>query len=445
MNIRKLLLYYRNTAEVAPTFTGATFSLQNTTVTNDLAADGYSWSQAHPIVFDNNGNLITLAQRRNGGNTVHCFTWKNVGDSWQDANFTEGFLARGSITLDATNNVIHVLWNAIDAADGIIYRRYTITYSGSDITAITKDTNVNLQLDLQSTGSMQYEHPIMTFLSDTAYGTYGAILATWSARNAGTGNQIRSSLCVLDATADSGKTAGNWQAVTTASASHLGNQPAVTYSVLADNTNTAVMYQSIGRSSDKDLMLFYFDGGNVRKLFYRRAIWNAANNDWRDGLTTAQEISNVVRTGTDGGYNLKDQLGTKVVEDSNNNIWFGFANWKNNTDGDTISLISVKNDVLSSLIDVYSVGAAHSYAPCVDIDTYGKYLIVAYINTTDQDIYLAAYKNTTQSTAPTSIYTTRPVDIPLIKIRGNKAYFVFRDTINTPTPPYTGIYGEVTI
>jgi hypothetical protein len=106
---RKLffLLKQKVTASI-PSFTNPTITQQNTTITNDLAADGYSWSQAHPEHFDDAGNSIALAQRRNGGNTVHGFTWKNVGGNWQDAGFTEGFLSRASFALDKTNNVIHV-------------------------------------------------------------------------------------------------------------------------------------------------------------------------------------------------------------------------------------------------------------------------------------------------------------------------------------------------
>lgn len=437
-----LLLLKKKSNAIIPSFSNATIAKQNTTATNKGGADQYGWSQSYSFVVDQNGNPFALHQETNSGTTTHRFVYAN-SNVWADNTLTEGFLARGSVALDRANNIAHVLWSAGATSDGIIYRRYTKNGSNT-ITGFTKDTNVNLQLDFNASA---YEHPVILHIpgdSTNQFGTYGAIIALWSVRN-GSSNQIRASLCILGETADRGKTAANWQALTTASSSHIGNQPAVTYSVLEENTNVAIMWPSIGALSTRDLALFYYDGGNQVKVIYKRIRWDGANRDWRTGPTTALEIANMRRAGNDLGYNLKFQLGSKVVEDADGNIWFGFANWKSDVAGDTVSIVSVKNDVASSIIDVYSANGAHSYAPCLDIDTWGKYVIVSYIATTTQYIYLAAYKGTQQVTAPTLIFNGAPCDIPLIEVFGNKIYTLFRDTVNTPTPPYSGWAGTIDI
>lgn len=444
--IKKLLLLLDNeqVGVILPAFSNISIAKMNTTASAKGAADQFSWSQAFPITFDPNNNSVkkvfTLNQETNGGTTTHRLIYANDG-VWADNGTQEGFLSRGSIAYDSVNRVAHILWVAGDPGDGIIYRRYTENVSGSSMTGFTKDTNVNLQLDFQTTGTMSYEHPIMLFCNDPAFGTYGALVAIWSCRNAGVdgGNQIRASMCVLGETADRGKLAINWKAVTTTSVSLLDNAPAVIFSALEENTNVAIMWPSAVRIANKDLVICYYNGANQLKVMYKRFTWDSGDNDWSGTATSAIEISNVRRAGSGPGYLLNYQLGTKITQDSNGVIWFGFANYNN---GDTASIVSISNDTVGSVIDVYAVGGdnAHSYAPCIDIAAYGEYIIVTYIATSTQHIYGAIYKNGELIAGPTLLFDDATCDIPLIEYNDTKLHILFRDT---DTLPYDGWYGTI--
>jgi hypothetical protein len=433
------------------------FALQNTTITNSMGADGYSWSQASPILIDQHEKLIVMAEHSGGNhNFVYCNNPNNVTPIWHDNSgyVDEAALTRGCVALDTTNDVLHVLWAATAASDGIIYRRYTITRDGSNnITSISKDTGVNLQMDFQGAGTMSYEHPILFWAHDgVADGTYGKLLAIWSARNGGGGggNEVRASMCVLGATADRGKTAANWAAPNTADTTGIGNAPAVAYSILATGGSSIIYPSALRKASNTnagDIYLFYADGGSPNTWTWRRLKWKSASNDWSNGLTVAASVSAIGRAGADTGYSLKQQLGTHPVEDtSGDRVYFGFATWKSNTDGDTWSFVYVDSaDTLSAIVDVYSAAGAHSYAPAGDVsfDSTSGRLIVTYIKTSTQATYIQGYNGTTQTFAETLVFSTQPVDIPLIgpttRITTGVLPILFRDTQAT----HKGWYGSM--
>src|SRR6478736_6137073 len=98
---------------VEPRLSSPSFALQNTPASNDLTQDGYSWSQANPIIVDKFDKIILPAQRNNGGSKSNAFIYSNdAGRTWQDnaAFAAEGYIERGTAAYDPENDVIHMLW-----------------------------------------------------------------------------------------------------------------------------------------------------------------------------------------------------------------------------------------------------------------------------------------------------------------------------------------------
>lgn len=69
----------------------ATAVQMNTTLTNTMGADGFTWANA-PALVDANGNLIAITM---DNSQVHRFTYKNTGGNWTDSSLNEPFLVRG--------------------------------------------------------------------------------------------------------------------------------------------------------------------------------------------------------------------------------------------------------------------------------------------------------------------------------------------------------------
>lgn len=435
-----------------PSLANPMFAAMDTTFTNDLSADGFSWANARVLAEDQYGNLIALCQRYNSSTGQNNFVYSNDGGATRtDAGLTEGFIERGCAALDRTNGVLHVLWKAVDPTDGMIYRRYTLGYTSTAISSITKDAGVNLQMDFQNAGTMSYAHPLLLHINDGGSdGTYGKLLAVWGARNAGVGNEIRASMCVLGAVADRGKTAGNWAAPVTADTTGITQSPAVAYTKVVANTNGAIPYPSIGRktlgTNANDIYCAYHDGGNASAgaWRFRRLRWASGSNNWSTGLSTATLITAVQRAGTDTGYNLKAQLGSFVVEDTlNNRMAFGLATWKSNVLGDTWGYALIDSADGVTLVDSYSANGAHSYAPTGDVayDAVTDRIAVSYIKTSTSFAYVQLYDGSVAAGDEVPAYSDDPVDIPLLYPR-------YQDTLLMlfrvqGSPPQAGVFGAL--
>lgn len=445
-----------------PRLGAATFAIQGTPVTNDLASDGYSWANARPLLIDRYGNRIALAQRHNHADKYHTFVYAGADGIWKESTLIERALERGTVAYDATNDILHTLWKGMQPSDGILYRRYTISRDGRNgITDIGKDPSINLILDGQTSGRMQYEHPGLLWLNDTAFGQYGALVATWSARNTGAGgigNEVRAACCVLGTSLHAGGLAADWSPVTIPATSTIGNVPRVPYSALVTNTGAAIVYPSVGRkragTHAGDLYLFYHDGnmadGTAGKWMLRRAQWNTTTNDWRGGLTAPVVIAPMAQGGADRGYDLKAQLATAIVEDERNDrVFVGFPLWRG-LRGDTWAFAQVNAADVASLVEVYGAGGKHSYAPTGDIayDAPRQRLMVAYCTTETQRVYLRLYDRTASSGDDLLAFDAAPVDIPLL-VDGSSAgepaqvSLLLRDTANSPVASYRGWYGTL--
>ncbi len=456
------------TPTAAPTATpapqglaGPVFARQQTVVTNDLSPDGYNWSQASPLLIDRYGSIIIPAQRHNNTDKRNLFVYSNDGGAtWQDSVVFEGFIERGAAAYDPANDVIHMLWIGISPTDGVFYRRYVpIRDAEHKITGIEKTADLNMVLDKQTDGAMFYQHPILLHLPDAAFGRYGALLAVWGARNngAGGGNEIRASMAVLGDDANAGGQAASWKAPSAASATVIGNAPQAPYTVLLANTLAGIAHPSVLRkragANAGDVYLFYHDGAAPGAWAFRRMRWSAAAGDWSAGLTAPTTISEGRRAGSSTGYTLNQQLGSRPVEDpARDRVYFGFANWKDDAGGDTWSFVYVDaaaGDALSPIVDVYSAGGPHSYAPAGDIafDAASGLLVVSYVKTGTQHAFVRLYDGTAPVGEEVAAFDAAPVDIPLLAEQtryGSPARLLmaFRDTVNH-TPPYSGWFGSL--
>jgi hypothetical protein len=441
-----------------PVIGSPSFAYQNTPRTNDLGADGYSWSNSLPITVDQYGKIISVCQFNGSGTSGHNFIYSNDnGTTWNDAAFSSGFLARGSVVYDSINDLLHVLWVAGAVSDGVIYRRYSITRDGSNnITAIAAVAGINLQLDFENAGSMAYNHPLAIFCDDI--GANGALLCVWSARNAlgvANKNEIRASMRVLSNTV-ADNVAGNWVAPVAADLTSINQSPQVAYSALVVNNNGGVCYPSIGRKASGinalDVYLAYANGGAVWQWRWLRLRWNAGASDWSTGLTADTLITAGQRAGVDAGYALKYQLGTYLHLDSvNDRILFGLATWKDNVDGDTWGYVGINaDDSLTALVDAYSTGGAHSFAPTGDIyyDPIGQRVIVSWLTTTTEYAQVRLYNGLLTAGAIVTAYdavSPGGVDIPLLypRLNGN-VLMMFRDRVDQGGANlYRGLFGSL--
>lgn len=450
-----------------PALSAPSFALMaDATPTNgNLTADGFTWAQGAPMLVDQYGKYISLVQWSNGGTNTNSFVVSNDGGTtWVYPTHTsmangsgELFLTRGAAAYDSINDLIHVLWNAVGASDGVIYRRYSITRDGSNnITAFTRVSGVNLQLDYENAGSMAYVHPVMLFCDDI--GSNGALVAIWGARNSASGTgtraEVRASMRVLsNTTADN--TAGNWAAPGSAATSAIGQSPQVAYTAITAKAAAATpCHPSAGRLANGNIFVAYNDGDNTQEYLRRVMQWNSGASDWSIGLSSEVTMTAEDRTGSDAGYDLKFELLTAPHEDNAGNAYVGFSTWNN---ADTWSFARITPAGAVTVVDVYTSGAGDNGASDfvtgdLMYDAATNRLIVAYTDLPAKHVYAGIYNGITQSKAPVVIFAARPFDIPTLypsKVDGN-ILVIGRDfndasTDNPPSysPPYDGYFGTV--
>jgi hypothetical protein len=436
----------------------------NTSNTNNLGADGLTWAQGYQPTIDQYGKIVTMVQINSSG--LAWLVSNNSGASWSDIG-TSGDSAypipvtRMAMAYDRINDKFHVLY-AGTSTDGMIYRRYTPTRDGSNnISAFTKDVNTNLQLDFNASGD--YQHPLLFFMSDI--GANGALVAIWHAHKSAGGTEVRASMRVLTNAAADG-VAGNWTHLGVNSVDAISMAPAVAYTALFSTTNTnagngwpcVVRKPETAPTNAKDLSIFYVEnvGGTTLTWRNRRMRWASGSSNWATGLTAAVSVGALLRAGTNSGYTLKYQIGSKPVYiPGADKIAFAYCDWKDNTNGDTWLFKYVDSaDVVSSAVDVYSGLAANMHATIfitgdIAYDSESGRLIVTYTNLPAKDALVTLYDGTTQVMAPATFFSSKPCDIPIVLNDrvGGKTIFLFRDfntaARNNPptyTPPYLGYW-----
>jgi hypothetical protein len=456
---------------MATILSAPSFAAMNTAGMNDMSPDGFTWPATRPVIVDRHDKILIWGQRVGGGSLRSIpVVSNNQGVTWTEPTRSgmfdaggEAFLVRCACAYDTVNDLLHCLWVGADASDGIIYRRYTLTRDGSNnITGVTRVAGVNLQLDLQGSGTMNYQHPSIIWMPEG--GANGSVLCVWGARNSAAPTiktEIRASMRVLsNTTADN--TAGNWTFPVTDDATTIGNDAIVPYSIIDSGNYVDVMYPTIMRRSNGtragDVYVGYHDGNNPvasGSWKLRRMRWNAGASKWSTGLSAVVTLSLTRVSGTDTGYSLKNQCSSQLTEDTvNDRVYFGFPVWASNALGDTAAFCYVDAaDTPSALVNAYSSGGTHTYAPVLDIhfDNPNVRLIVVYQKTTTQDFYVKTFNALVLDQAETAVYTGRILDMPLIYPgrytvgAQDKLLIAFRDAVNTPTPPYTGFFGTMNI
>jgi hypothetical protein len=463
-----------------PMLVNPQFRRQDTPATNSLSPDGYTWAQGTPIVVDRRGTILAVAQKVGRVNEVqiysHVFVFSNdAGATWHESSREFTGLSRGSLAYDDQNDILHALWRGQSEADAVVYRRYTIERDASDVVRdIHADPTGDRRLDGRTgAATIVCEHPIISWLPAEEMGNrFGAVLCVWTVHNSTpgqVGNEVRASLCLLSNTQeDTGASA--WFAPGPPSTATIGNAPAVPYTALVANSAPAPIYPSLGRKRAGrhagDLYLFYADGGagmgGAQRWCWRRFSWRATDMRW-ESATPEAAITPLARSGPDGGYEYKGQLGTKVVEDpKNGRMFFGFTTWKDAAAGDTWNFAYVaEDDTLSPIVDVYSCGGRFRpelYALTGDLvfDTVHSRLAVAYVQNGEGVNHglLRVYDGVTPAEPETRFFTAADVDIPLLwqDARTGQCRYgsgaikqllvLFRDT-NGQAPPYRGWFGTL--
>lgn len=430
---------------------GATFAQQNTTVTNALWDDGYTWAAMHPtaILVDREQCLIAYAEHTSS--QYHTFVYSNDdGATWHDnpgitnngqTNANEAGIDRGSMAYDPVHDLIWV-YSAI-GSDGTLIRRFAITRSGRAITSIDRVYDVNLVVD----GSADCQHPHVHWAADLGTGSYGGLLITWGAPVSG-GSELRAAMIDLQESPARANTGGNWHHLGVAG-SPAGTAPSIaSCSVLASVASAGTLYPVVSRMADGDL---YAHWHTATAYQWRKLPWASATKDWASTWTTAAQLTLRTPSGSDGGYNQKQQLST-AFHRLGSDTYLALAIWKSNTDGDTVRLCRIDAAGTVTTADVYSAGGAHSYAPCCDlaIDSASQRLLVSTLATSTHAAELSQVKpDLTADGSRTLLFNSAPVDIPLIlnrgegSLTGNALLVMFRDTVNSPTPPYHGWFGRV--
>ncbi len=403
-----------------PQLGAATVAALNTTVTNDLSPDGFTWAAMRgACVVDVFGKLTVYAQRYNA-NTRQCyFVFSNDNAAtWADNTGIaggEGFLTRGDIVYDTARDCFHSLIVTTNPSDGgIIYRRYSITRDGSNnITSIARVGGVSVVLDdaaADNGNGLEFPTIIMPD-ADT-------LLAAWTVRTAAPGGEIRCCKCDITSNADAGGTASNWVHIGVSSTTTIGAAPAVaSYTVpFTQATSNAPIYFSLLQLASGDLRWVYHSGPTPGAWATRRSVKNAAVT-W-NSLGTAAAITNVQRAGTDTGYSLKNQLVSQLSEKAGV-TFVGLATWKANATGDTWGVYAINAaDAVAASADIYSAGGAHSYAPTGDCayDSTADRIVVTYEPTTTQDGYAGLLSPADLSIAQVfaAFETATDIDIPVI-------------------------------
>lgn len=403
----------------APSLGAASVAALNTTVTNDLSPDGFTWAAVHgAYVVDQYGKIAIYAQRYNG-NTRQCYfvISNDAGVTWADNTGVvggEGFLTRGDIVYDASRDCFHSLIVTTNPSDGgIIYRRYSITRDGSNnITSIARVGGVSVVLDdagADNGNGLEFPTIIMP--------NSNTLLAAWTVRTAAPGGEIRTCKCNITSNADAGGTASNWVHIGLNSTTTIGAPPAVASYTIPFTQAVAnnLTYFSVAQLASGDLRWVYHNGPTPGIYFTRRSVLNAAVT-WST-LATAAAITNMQRAGTDTGYSLKNQLISQLTE-AGGVSFVGLATWKANATGDTWGVYAIAaDDSVAANADVYSASGAHSYAPTGDCayDSSAARLVVTYEQTTTQDGYVGLLKtDLTTAQAFTAFETATDIDIPLI-------------------------------
>ncbi len=230
-------------------------------------------------------------------------------------------MTRGSVAYDSIDDELHVIWEAQASSDGMIYRRYTITRDGRiNITAITYDSSVNLQLDYSSSNTLG--QTVAIWNNDGS--AHGLLIAVWAKYGTGFA-EVRGSMRQLSMTSADG-TAGNWTAISSAGVFST-DPPQVTadkiFTATSGDVEEAAGIRGGSGIHAKDIYVFAGENNSTNnRVDVYRATWNSGSLNWSGGWTSVGVLGQINTTG--GGYILKNQLLTRpVLDTANDRLYLG--------------------------------------------------------------------------------------------------------------------------
>lgn len=462
---------------MAIVFSAPSIAAQNTTWTNNLGADGYTWSNANQVVIDQYGCII-ISLEDNGGNHKFIFSNDN-GVTWLEntgltdnahTGSAEPLLGRRAVALDTTNNILHTLNACTNASDGALYRRYIITRDvNHHIVKLDRDYNINFLLEYQSgISAHNVESPVICWLNDASYGAYGAIVCFWAITDGAT-CEVHASMRVLDNTAND-QNATFWRRLdggTTSTGVAVVSNDNVPVTVVASSGRLyqVAVLRKRANTHINDLYIYYHESSTLGSLYFVRYPWQNATSNWGAPIAPVL-IGPTSRAGTNAGSPQQYQVLSRATENvARDRVYIGYENWKSDTAGDTFSFAYINStDAPSTPVDVYSCSGRFTpnlYALTFQIgwDAVSNALFCAYNHSGGVGFNsgnIRAYKDDdTPASTEFTFIGTQDVDIPdfwqdpasgntRLSSNPNAIFFAFRNTKNQ-TPPYTGYSGTVTV
>jgi hypothetical protein len=465
-----LSLQRKRGGALEPLFAAPTFARQNTTFTNALGADGYSWAQGFPVLVDAFGNIILSAEDTSGN---HRFVYSvDNGATWVDntgatgnggTGSTEGFILRSALAYNDVDDVLWALHSTTNGGDGGAFlRRYTFTRDGSNkITSIIRDQSASCVFE--DDASAHSEKPTLLWLNDGIYGGHGALLASWQMVDAAHSEGHATIRVLTNTGAD--LVATNWRTLaggTSSDTSTVVTTKSAPISVITPAYTSSMCLSTLRKRSGthaKDFYVFWQDAATSGAVRASRLTWNAGTGWFSAGIAPVA-LSNNVRAGSTTIRQLWEVMSKPTEDTLHDTVYIGFANWKDNANGDTWSVAGLSNsDTAVAIADAYSCGGTFTpslYALTGDIafDTTTQRLVVTYIHSggvSNNGGYARTFNGTTYG-AEATLFTSADVDIPLLyanprtgatRINGS-LFFVFRDTRNQ-SAPYFGWSGKVNL
>jgi hypothetical protein len=433
-----------------PQLLSPSFSQLGATPSKQGDSDMLNWACGPPLVADSFGKLVFVVQQNVSGTKYHVPIVSNdAGATWAvptlsgagwsgDNTLGDQAIVRLHFCHDPTHDQLAAVV-VFDQTDGVYARFWTIGRDGSNnITSLTRARQMQLEAGV---ANVTHDTPLALWLSDL-----GALWFSWSAVNpvhSGRKGELRATFKV--ATGDAGDTTqANWKAPMNESAGAgstdgIGSTVTVKYSALAISNVAVMPFAALDRLASKDIGFYAALGGTI---YWNRAQWSAANSDWRTGLVsalTADAGKTTVKAFGAGGYANKHQLMSKPAQESGGKVALVFPWWNGSADVVSIAYVDPgASDGLSSIVDVYNAGGAHSYAPSCDCaydSTSGSWL-ATYIKTTTQQSYVKRYSPALgQVQAETALHAAA-IDIPYVyggRLSG-KTVFYDRDTTSRTAP-----------
>lgn len=429
----------------APTFAQMTTAAE----TKRGDADMLTWAGARPVLVDQFGKITVWIQYFDQGTSTkyHIPVCSNDNGATWIAPTRTGFanalgeivMIRGGYAYVAAGDQMAMTCAFTQVDAGVYVRFYAFTRDGSNnITGVTRTRQFQLEvgvagMSFESPGAVMKGTKAVLYwgaLNPAAVTTKAAIRAT-SIVPDGTANDVVATnyLPPLNENAGSGVTSDPLSSSFTAS---------FKYSILAQGAANALPYVALDVLASGDLAFVTALGGGQGTVYENRAQW--ASTDWRTGLKTALANDTghqtIAALGA-SGYSLKNQLyrlieGPAGVVGVIGPVWNGAA--------DVVQLRTVTvgaTDAVSSAVDVYSAGGAHSYAPTCDLGWHATAArwIAAYIKTTTQNSFAKTYTSALAAGQGETALHATVVDIPYVGPLVNaKTLFIDRDTTTRTLP-----------